>query len=155
MSSVLLERLMSSVVRCRGGYAPSQMKTSVNTQLFLPHLPCSRIEPCRNFGFLSFAHVQTQPEPPPWSMSEAEKTQKKKKNNNPDHTRKTTTKPYSFRPLAKQSSIARYTTNGQTVVNHSALQMESTGSPKKHNLCQTRWKTWDTKTRVTASDKTV
>lgn len=138
MSSVLLERLMSSVVRCRGGYAPSQMKTSVNTQLFLPHLPCSRIEPCRNFGFLSFAHVQTQPEPPPWSMSEAEKTQKKKKNNNPDHTRKTTTKPYSFRPLAKQSSIARYTTSGQTVVNHSALQMESTGSPKKHNLCQTR-----------------
>ncbi len=151
MSSVLLERLMSSVVRCRGGYAPSQMKTSVNTQLFLPHLPCSRIEPCWNSGFLSFAHVQTQPEPPPWSMSEAEK---KKKRKPPDHTRKTTTKPYSFRPLAKQSSIARYTTNGQTVVNHYALQMESTGSPKKHNLCQTRWKTWDTKTRVTASDKT-
>lgn len=79
---------------------------------------------------------------------------KKKKEKPPDHTRKTTTKPYSFKPLAKQSSIARYTTNGQTVVNHSALQMESTDSPKKHNLCQTRWKTWDTKTHVTASDKT-
>ena len=52
MSSVLLERLMSSAVRWRGGYAPSQMKTSVNTQLFLPCLPCSRIEPCRNPGLL-------------------------------------------------------------------------------------------------------
>ena len=80
---------------------------------------------------------------------------KKKKEKPPDHTRKTTTKPYSFRPLAKQSSIARYTTNGQTVVNHSALQMESTGSPEKHKLYRTRWKTWDTKTRAAASDKTL
>lgn len=79
----------------------------------------------------------------------------KKKEKPPDHIRKTTTKPYSLRPLAKQSSIARYTTNGQTVVNHSALQMESTGSPKKHKLCRKRWKTWDTKTHVTASDKTL
>lgn len=71
---------MSSVVQCRGGYAPSQMKTTVNTQLFLPHLPCSRIEPCRNsvFFFFPFAHVKTQPEAPPWRMREAGK--KKKEN---------------------------------------------------------------------------
>jgi len=73
MSSVLLRRLMSSVVRCEGGYAPSQMKTTANAQLFLPRLPCSRIESCQNSGLLSVAHVRTQPEPPLWSMSEAEK----------------------------------------------------------------------------------
>lgn len=76
---------------------------------------------------------------------EDEEGWEEKKRKPPDHTTKTRTKPYSFRPLAKQSSIARYTTNGQTVVNHSALHMDSTGSPKKHNVFQTRSKT-DTKT---------
>lgn len=139
---------MSSALQCWGECALSRMKTSVNTQLFLP--PAGDRALSKLSGLLSFAYVQTQPEPPPWSKSEAEEEEKKKPS---DHTSKTTTKPSSFRPLAKQSSIARYTTIGQTVVNHSALQMESSDSPTKHNLCRTRWKAWDTKTRATASDK--
>lgn len=68
-------------------------------------------------------------------MSETEEKRKP-----PDHSTKTRSKPYSFRPLTKQSSIARYTTNSQTVVNHSALHMDNSGFPEKHNDLQARSK---------------
>lgn len=116
------------------------------SQLFLPHLPCSRTEPCLNSVHLplplTLTHMKTQPKAPPWRMREAGKGTGGRKP--PDHTTKTWTQAYSFKPLAKQCSIARYTTSGQTVVNRSALHMASAGSLKKHNLFQTRSKT-DTK----------
>lgn len=147
MSSVLSERLTSSVVRCRGGYAPSQTKTSVST------FPApSPLQQDRTMSKLRSSppptHSYPYEDPAKGSTMEDEGGREgggvwggRKP---PDHTTKTWTQAYSFKPLAKQCSIARYTTSGQTVVNRSALHMASAGSLKKHNLFQTRSKT-DTK----------